>query len=106
MERIKQALDKAREERAAYPSADGASDATARPEPSSGDGPIRYTQTRTFDLPPVLAADDALALSPYVDAALLVLEEGRSQKDEVTRAMELLRVTNVLNRSEEQMPAY
>ncbi|HHO67387.1 MAG TPA: polysaccharide biosynthesis tyrosine autokinase [Gammaproteobacteria bacterium] len=49
-----------------------------------------------FDLPPVLQAADALAFSPYVDAALLVVEEGRTSRRDVERAVELLSSTNVL----------
>lgn len=49
-----------------------------------------------FDLPPVLSAADALAFSPYVDAALLVLEEGKTTQDDARRAVELLECTNVL----------
>ena len=57
-----------------------------------------------FDLPPVLTSADALAFSPYVDAALLVIEEGQTQKQDVERAVELLGNTNivgtVLNKAE------
>jgi protein-tyrosine kinase len=57
-----------------------------------------------FDLPPVLTSADALAFSPYVDAVLLVLEDGRTQKPDVERAVELLSNTNivgtVLNKAE------
>jgi exopolysaccharide/PEP-CTERM locus tyrosine autokinase len=57
-----------------------------------------------FDLPPVLTSADALAFSPYVDAALLVIEEGQTQKHDVERAVELLSNTNivgtVLNKAE------
>ncbi len=49
-----------------------------------------------FDLPPVLSAADALAFAPYVDAALLVIEEGKTTQDEARRAVELLDCTNVL----------
>lgn len=49
-----------------------------------------------FDLPPVLSAADALAFAPYVDAALLVVEEGRTQAEAAQRAVELLECTNVL----------
>jgi len=49
-----------------------------------------------FDLPPVLKAADALAFSPYVDAALLVVEEGGTRRQDVERAVELLSSTNVL----------
>ena len=57
-----------------------------------------------FDLPPVLSAADALTFAPYVDAALLVLEDGKTQEQEAQRAVELLENTNilgtVLNKSE------
>ena len=49
-----------------------------------------------FDLPPVLSSADALAFSPYVDAALLVVEEGSTQKQDVERAVELLETTNIV----------
>ncbi|WJW75214.1 CpsD/CapB family tyrosine-protein kinase [Thiohalobacter sp. IOR34] len=49
-----------------------------------------------FDLPPVLSTADALAFSPYVDAALLVLEEGKTQAEQAQRAVDLLESTNVL----------
>lgn len=43
-----------------------------------------------FDLPPLLSTADALAFSPYVDAALLVIEEGVTSVSEIERATELL----------------
>ena len=49
-----------------------------------------------FDLPPVLDAADAMAFAPYVDATLLVVEEGRTRRKEIERAMDLLSGTNVL----------
>ena len=49
-----------------------------------------------FDLPPVLSAADALAFAPYVDAALLVLEEGKTSQEDARRAVELLDCTNVI----------
>ncbi len=56
-----------------------------------------------FDLPPVLSAADALAFSPYVDAAVLVVEEGGSDREQVQRAAEMLGTTRligtVLNKS-------
>lgn len=61
-----------------------------------------------FDLPPLLTAADTLAFSPYVDAALLVVEEGKTQADEARRAVGLLESTNVigtvLNKSWTNMP--
>ena len=57
-----------------------------------------------FDLPPVLSSADALAFSPYVDAALLVVEEGVTQKQDIERTVELLSTVNivgtVLNKAE------
>jgi capsular exopolysaccharide synthesis family protein len=56
-----------------------------------------------FDLPPVLAVDDAMAFSPLVDCALLVVEEGDTRISEVGRALDYMSSTNllgvVLNRS-------
>jgi len=49
-----------------------------------------------FDLPPVLDASDALAFSPYVDATLLVVEDGKTTKQEVKNAVNMLSSTNVL----------
>lgn len=49
-----------------------------------------------FDLPPLLVTEDSLAFAPLVDAALLVIEDGKTTADEIQRSMELLRATNVL----------
>jgi protein-tyrosine kinase len=49
-----------------------------------------------FDLPPLLSSADALAFSPYVDAALLVIEEGKTPEDEIQRAVELLQNTQII----------
>jgi Mrp family chromosome partitioning ATPase len=49
-----------------------------------------------FDLPPVLTTSDTLAFAPQVDAALLVVEDGVTQKDELSRAVDLLSVTNIV----------
>jgi Mrp family chromosome partitioning ATPase len=43
-----------------------------------------------FDLPPLLATDDALAFLPHVDGALLVVEENRTQREDVLRSIELI----------------
>lgn len=57
-----------------------------------------------FDLPPVLSADDVLISMDYYDAALLVVEEGRNNPDEVRKALQLLSAKQllgtVLNKSE------
>jgi capsular exopolysaccharide synthesis family protein len=63
--------------------------------------PLRFV---LFDLPPVLSTADALAFSPYVDAALLVVEEGRTKVEEVERALQLLQpatpvIGTVLNKA-------
>ena len=56
-----------------------------------------------FDMPPVLQADDALVFSRCVQAGLVVVREGHTRRDDVTRAIELLRdlkiVGTVLNGS-------
>jgi capsular exopolysaccharide synthesis family protein len=63
-----------------------------------------------FDLPPLLSADDALAFAPFVDSVLLILEEGKTKRDDVQRAVGLLHHTNiigtVLNKSEEAIDSY
>lgn len=63
-----------------------------------------------FDLPPILLTDDALAFSRSVQAGLMVVGEGRTQRDDLLRSMELLRdlplVGSVLNGSREPLDAY
>ena len=49
-----------------------------------------------FDLPPVLVADDVTALSQNLDAMLLVVEDGKTQRKEMTSSMELLLDSNIL----------
>jgi protein-tyrosine kinase len=59
-----------------------------------------------FDLPPLLATDDALVVAPMVDALLFVVAEGGTKRDEVTAARQLVQEFNVigtlLNKSIEQ----
>jgi len=43
-----------------------------------------------MDLPPLLMVDDALVLAPYIDATLLVVEEGITQPQSLKDAMQLL----------------
>ena len=43
-----------------------------------------------FDLPPILLSDDAVVFSPYVDAMLMVVEEGKTTAEELERCAELL----------------
>ncbi|NGZ96171.1 MAG: exopolysaccharide biosynthesis protein [Nitrospira sp. WS110] len=44
-----------------------------------------------FDLPPLLHTSDVLAFSPYIDALLLVVEEGGTKAQEVERALSLVK---------------
>jgi protein-tyrosine kinase len=63
-----------------------------------------------FDLPPVLQADDALAVSRHLQAGLVVVGERRSRRDDVARTLELLHDTTmvgtVLNGSRDPTSAY
>lgn len=63
-----------------------------------------------FDLPPVLAADDAIAFSPYVDAMLVVAEAGGTSRDDLEKALELLKdaqvIGTVLNKSRNPRTGY
>jgi Mrp family chromosome partitioning ATPase len=56
-----------------------------------------------FDVPPVLQADDMLALARYMQAGLLVIGEGKTRRDDVARTFQLLHdlpfVGTVLNGS-------
>jgi Mrp family chromosome partitioning ATPase len=58
-----------------------------------------------YDLPPLLETADALAFLPCVDAALLVVSEGRTRREDVVRSLQLMRDTpvvgTVLNASRE-----
>lgn len=63
-----------------------------------------------FDMPPLLSCDDMIAFSPYVDATMLVVEEGGTRKDELKRAYQLLEKINVigtvLNKSTDKEATY
>lgn len=63
-----------------------------------------------FDLPPVVGADDTLAFSPFVDCALLVVEEGKTPKSALVQALHYLQdievLGTVLNKSSEPTPRY
>jgi Mrp family chromosome partitioning ATPase len=58
-----------------------------------------------FDVPPVLSGADTLALSTYMDATILLVEEHKTRKDDIERAIDLLKDSNligiVLNKSRE-----
>lgn len=43
-----------------------------------------------IDLPPLLVTDDALVVAPRVDATALVVAEGRTRRDSLARAKQLL----------------
>ncbi len=63
-----------------------------------------------YDLSPLFAADDAMLFMPHVDAALLVVEDGKNTADELQYSMRLLEETNllglVLNKSRQPLPTY
>jgi capsular exopolysaccharide synthesis family protein len=63
-----------------------------------------------FDLPPILAADDALAFSPYTDCFLMVAESGGTRKEDLQKAYDILKSTplvgTVLNKSEVPSSGY
>lgn len=63
-----------------------------------------------FDLPPILAADDSLSFAPHIDAILLVLRDGKTTRDELEHAMEILKdvtiLGTVLNASSEKISTY
>lgn len=43
-----------------------------------------------IDLPPILVTDEALLMAPRVDATLLVVGEGRTRRDSLARARQML----------------
>jgi protein-tyrosine kinase len=63
-----------------------------------------------FDLPPVLQADDALAFARHVQAAVIVVSEGRTRRDDLLRTIELLHdvpiIGTVLNGTREPIDTY
>jgi Mrp family chromosome partitioning ATPase len=63
-----------------------------------------------FDLPPILGADDALAFTPLVECALVVVAEGSTRREDLLQCMELLHKTpvigTVLNRATDVTSAY
>ncbi|HEY1327387.1 MAG TPA: CpsD/CapB family tyrosine-protein kinase [Casimicrobiaceae bacterium] len=58
-----------------------------------------------FDVPPILSGADTLALSAYMDATILLVEECKTTRDDIRASVELLRSSNlvgiVLNKSRE-----
>ncbi len=63
-----------------------------------------------FDLPPILAADDALAFVPYTDAMLLVAEAGGTSRDDLQKSLDVLKgapvIGTVLNKSHAARAGY
>jgi Mrp family chromosome partitioning ATPase len=49
-----------------------------------------------FDLPSVVASDDAVAFSRFVDCILLVVAEGETRVNDVRRALDYLRSRRIL----------
>lgn len=49
-----------------------------------------------FDIPSLLVNDDALIFTPYVDAALLVVEDGVTTGEDVEQCMQMLEGINIL----------
>lgn len=49
-----------------------------------------------FDLPPLLGSDDALMFMPHFDAALLVVEDGKTSPEEVRQSLAILEGSNLL----------
>jgi Mrp family chromosome partitioning ATPase len=58
-------------------------------------GRLKSTVT-IVDLPPVLVGDDVIAVGPNLDALLLVVEEGRTDVDELRKTVELTSRFNIL----------
>ncbi len=62
------------------------------------------------DMPPVLNTDDALVVAPQLEAMIMVVGEGKTRRDGLERAAELLRDFNlagiVLNQSRESLQEY
>lgn len=49
-----------------------------------------------FDMPPALTTAETLSFSPQVDAALLVIEDGVTDKADIVRTVDLLGTTNIV----------
>ncbi len=43
-----------------------------------------------FDVPPILGIADALALMPYIDSIIMVVEEGKSKAENIKNALEVI----------------
>lgn len=49
-----------------------------------------------YDTPPLLNLEDSMVIMPYVDAALLVVENGKNTKSDIQNSMRMLGATNLL----------
>jgi capsular exopolysaccharide synthesis family protein len=63
-----------------------------------------------FDLPPLLVADDALAIFPQIDCVLMVVANGMSTRREIEDSLRLLPaaklIGTILNKAEVETQAY
>lgn len=58
---------------------------------------IRYKDRYIiFDSPPLIGSADTLILSKFVDGVILVVEYGMTQKDQIEKALELLKEINII----------
>ena len=55
--------------------------------------PDRYV---LFDCPPVLTVPDALVFSSYVDGVILIVEAGKTSRDQIRKAVEMLEDKNIV----------
>jgi len=59
-----------------------------------------------YDTPPLLNMDDAMVIMPYIDSALMVVEDGKTTKSDIQDSLRLLGATNflgmILNKSDNQ----
>ncbi len=49
-----------------------------------------------YDLPPVLAGDDALVMAPQADAVLMVVGDNRTRRQDLVQSLDLLRAVPIL----------
>jgi capsular exopolysaccharide synthesis family protein len=63
-----------------------------------------------FDTPPILSCDDTLAFSPFVDSLMLVIEDSKTKKAELERAIQLIDkeklIGTILNKSSDTSLTY
>ena len=63
-----------------------------------------------FDMPPLLATDDALSFLPFVDCVLFVVQEGKTKTEDVAQSLDLIGserlLGSVINKSSQALPAY